>query len=100
VVLSEQVPPTSAVPPVGAHGTVNLYDTSVTVPVSVPEAPLSLSVMRSSMRPCSSRRERARALPAWLDRYNRKRPHRSIGRMPPMARLAQLNANNVAGAHS
>jgi transposase InsO family protein len=47
-----------------------------------------------------SSRERANALPAWLDRYNRKRPHRSIGRMPPMARLAQLNANNVVGAHS
>jgi transposase InsO family protein len=47
-----------------------------------------------------SSRERTAALPAWLDRYNRKRPHRSIGRMPPMARLAQLNANNVVGAHS
>lgn len=47
-----------------------------------------------------SSRERARALPVWLDRYNRKRPHRSIGRMPPMARLAQLDANNVVGAHS
>jgi transposase InsO family protein len=47
-----------------------------------------------------SSRERTRALPAWLDRYNRRRPHRSIGRMPPMTRLAQLNANNVVGAHS
>jgi transposase InsO family protein len=47
-----------------------------------------------------SSRERTRALPAWLDRYNRKRPHRSIGRMPPMARLAELNTNNVVGAHS
>jgi transposase InsO family protein len=47
-----------------------------------------------------SSRERAVALPAWLDRYNRKRPHRAIGRMPPMARLAQLNANNVVGAHT
>jgi transposase InsO family protein len=47
-----------------------------------------------------SSRERANALPAWLDRYNRKRPHRSVGRMPPMARLAQLNTNNVVGAHS
>ena len=47
-----------------------------------------------------SSRERTRALPPWLDRYNRKRPHRSIGRMPPMARLAQLNVNNVVGAHS
>jgi transposase InsO family protein len=47
-----------------------------------------------------SSRERAQALPAWLDRYNRKRPHRSIGRMPPMDRLAELNANNVVGAHT
>jgi transposase InsO family protein len=47
-----------------------------------------------------SERERARALPAWLDRYNRRRPHRAIGRMPPMARLAELSANNVVGAHS
>jgi transposase InsO family protein len=44
--------------------------------------------------------ERTRALPAWLDRYNRKRPHRSIGRKPPMRRLVELHANNVAGAHS
>ena len=44
--------------------------------------------------------ERTAALPAWLDRYNRKRPHRSIGRMPPMVRLAELRANNVVGAHS
>ncbi len=47
-----------------------------------------------------SSRERTRALPAWLDRYNRKRPHRSIGRMPPMARLAELDANNLVGAHT
>jgi transposase InsO family protein len=47
-----------------------------------------------------SSRERANALPPWLDRYNRKRPHRSIGRMPPMARLTELNANNVVGAHT
>jgi transposase InsO family protein len=47
-----------------------------------------------------SERERARALPVWLDRYNRRRPHRAIGRMPPMARLAELSANNVVGAHS
>jgi hypothetical protein len=47
-----------------------------------------------------SSRQRALALPAWLDRYNRKRPHRSLGRIPPMARLAQLHANDVAGAHT
>lgn len=47
-----------------------------------------------------SSRERTAALPAWLDRYNRKRPHRSLGRMPPMQRLADLSANNVIGAHT
>jgi transposase InsO family protein len=47
-----------------------------------------------------SSQQRTGALPAWLDRYNRKRPHRSLGRIPPMTRLTQLCANNVAGAHS
>ena len=47
-----------------------------------------------------SSRERSAALPVWLDRYNRLRPHRSIGRMPPMQRLAQLKANNLVGAHT
>ena len=44
--------------------------------------------------------ERAAALPGWLDDYNRRRPHRSIGRMPPVQRLLQLQANNVVEAHS
>jgi transposase InsO family protein len=44
--------------------------------------------------------ERARALPAWLDEYNRRRPHRSLGRMPPMQRLLELQTNNVVEAHS
>jgi transposase InsO family protein len=48
---------------------------------------------------CSSR-ERAEALPGWLDHYNRRRPHRSIGRMPPVQRLLELQANNVVGAHT
>ncbi|MDQ2939837.1 MAG: IS481 family transposase [Actinomycetota bacterium] len=42
--------------------------------------------------------ERTLALPGWLDRYNRRRPHRSIGRKPPMQRLLELN--NVGEAHS
>jgi transposase InsO family protein len=41
--------------------------------------------------------ERAGALPAWLERYNWRRPHRGIGRRTPMQRLAELN--NVVGAH-
>jgi len=44
--------------------------------------------------------ERAAALPGWLDEYNRRRQHRSLGRMPPMQRLLELQANNVVEAHS
>ncbi|MGA6948218.1 MAG: IS481 family transposase [Solirubrobacterales bacterium] len=44
--------------------------------------------------------ERAAALPAWLDEYNRWRQHRSLGRMPPMQRLLELQANNVVEAHT
>jgi Integrase core domain len=44
--------------------------------------------------------ERAAALPAWLDDYNRRRPHRSLGRMPPMQRLLELQVNNVVEAHT
>jgi transposase InsO family protein len=44
--------------------------------------------------------ERARALPGWLDGYNRRRRHRSLGRMPPMQRLLELQTNNVVEAHS
>jgi transposase InsO family protein len=45
----------------------------------------------------ASSAERTRALPAWLQRYNWRRPHRGIGRQTPMQRLDELN--NVAGAH-
>ena len=44
--------------------------------------------------------ERALALPGWLDEYNRRRSHRSLGRMPPMQRLLDLQTNNVVEAHS
>ena len=47
-----------------------------------------------------SSKERAAALPAWLEDYNRRRPHRSLGRMPPVQRLLQLQANNVVEAHT
>jgi transposase InsO family protein len=43
--------------------------------------------------------ERNLALPGWLDEYNRRRSHRSIGRMPPMQRLLELQTNNVVEAH-
>jgi transposase InsO family protein len=39
--------------------------------------------------------ERHRALTGWLDFYNRRRPHRSLGRQAPLERLHALNRNNV-----
>jgi transposase InsO family protein len=39
-----------------------------------------------------SHRERARALPHWLDHYNRGRPHSSLGGRPPISRV-----HNVCG---
>jgi transposase InsO family protein len=43
--------------------------------------------------------ERTRALAGWLDFYNRRRPHRSLGRQAPVARLRALR-NNVPGSYS
>jgi transposase InsO family protein len=42
--------------------------------------------------------ERTRALPGWLDRYNWRRQHGSLGKRPPGSRLAQLT--KVAGYDS
>jgi transposase InsO family protein len=42
-----------------------------------------------------SSRERTTALDGWLYRYNHHRPHRSIGRQPPITRL-----NNLLGSYS
>ena len=42
--------------------------------------------------------ERTAALAGWLDWYNRLKPHRSLGRKPPLSRLAEMN--NVAGTNS
>jgi transposase InsO family protein len=46
-----------------------------------------------------SSEERRRALSGWLDYYNRRRPHGSLGRQAPLARLRALR-NNVAGSYS
>jgi transposase InsO family protein len=43
--------------------------------------------------------ERRDALPGWLDFYNRRRPHRSLGRQAPLERLQTLNRNNVLGSY-
>ena len=42
--------------------------------------------------------ERTAALNGWLDWYNRLRPHRSLGRIPPLTRLAEMN--NVVGTNT
>ena len=43
--------------------------------------------------------ERTRALEGWLWRYNFRRPHGSLGRRPPAARLDELR-NNPLGSYS
>ena len=43
--------------------------------------------------------ERAKALPAWLDHYNRRRPHRSLNNQPPLTRLQQMR-NNPPGPYN
>ena len=45
---------------------------------------------------CSA--ERRAALDGWLWRYNHERPHGSLGRKPPAARLIELN--NLLGSYS
>jgi transposase InsO family protein len=42
--------------------------------------------------------ERTAALAGWLDWYNRLRPHRSLGRTPPLTRFAEINT--VVGTNS
>jgi transposase InsO family protein len=44
--------------------------------------------------------ERRRALTGWLDFYNRRRPHRSLGSQAPIERLLTLNRNNLLGSYT
>ena len=43
--------------------------------------------------------QRCRALPAWLDYYNHRRPHGSLSRQAPIERLHTLR-NNLVGSYS
>lgn len=43
--------------------------------------------------------ERRHALPGWLDFYNRRRPHGSLGHQPPLQRLEAHKRNNLAGSY-
>jgi len=43
--------------------------------------------------------QRTRALPAWLDFYNQRRPHGSLSRQTPAARLDALR-NNLVGSYT
>jgi transposase InsO family protein len=47
-----------------------------------------------------SARERTAALPRWLERYNTTRRHGALGHRPPIARLRELQGNNVAGIYN
>src|SRR5437588_8346548 len=42
----------------------------------------------------------AAALPRWLERYNTSRRHGALGHRPPLARLGELQANNVPGINT
>ena len=42
--------------------------------------------------------ERTAALSGWLEFYNWRRPHGSLAKRPPGARLAELN--NVVGSYT
>ena len=43
---------------------------------------------------------RRTALPAWLDFYNRRRPHGSLSHQPPLQRLETRTRNNLLGTYT
>ena len=43
--------------------------------------------------------ERTAALGGWLEFYNRRRRHGSLGHRPPFERLAEIRGNNVVGSY-
>jgi transposase InsO family protein len=45
-------------------------------------------------------RERTAALSGWLEFYNWRRPHGSLGHKPPGTRLGELKRNNVVGSYT
>jgi transposase InsO family protein len=47
-----------------------------------------------------SSHERTATLTGWLNFYNHRRPHGSLGHQPPLQRLEALNRNNLAGSYS
>jgi transposase InsO family protein len=47
-----------------------------------------------------SSEQRTAALPGWLERYNTSRRHGALGHRPPIARLRELQGNNVASSYS
>jgi transposase InsO family protein/transposase len=47
-----------------------------------------------------SSEERTAALSGWLGRYNISRRHGALGHRPPIARLRELQRNNVAGIYN
>jgi transposase InsO family protein len=44
--------------------------------------------------------DRSAALSGWIERYNFRRRHGALGHRPPIARLRELNGNNVAGIYT
>ena len=50
-------------------------------------------------RPYRTSKHRARALPGWLNHYNRHRPHHGIGGTTPWQKL-RLSLNNVLGRNT